>query len=846
MIALIAWLLPSLWAQQFRVQVQGSDVQVDEPFEVAFVLTGGEGKQVQFPMFDRLTKISGPTATQEMVNLQGTLTTQTVYRFEFKASRPGTYLISTATAQIGTEILSTSPVEVQVVAPVSDLTEEDLALRRELERSLGRSIRVEARLSSTRIYAGEPVELTYDLWIEADLAGQVGNISREGTPQFPGFSVTTIPSRNERTLEFSQGKRYIRTRISTFQLIPQAAGTVFLDSLPVAMTIAIPRAGRQPQNELEVFQRKFQPDFRDYRYQIASGRKKLEVLPLPAEGRPLDFSGLVGSLELDARLADSLLETGMQSQIVLAFRGEADFGLLIAPALSLPPGLEGFPPEIVPTPDGKGRQITYSFVARTPGTFSIPVPVLSFFDPVSRSFRQLGGDSLRLLASGEALVTAVDSAARSSTDDLTFSPVLFPMRSGLRMQAEEWVLRWSWELMALPWLLFSLGALLWRRYQRKLQDPVYQQQRRLRLRIDSQRHRAQKAVQAKQPREAGAALLEAMWAIAEERLNLPRESHLPGTLAGILACTSWPRETQDRYLQAIHTCQTLAYGHAPAINPRLVKDINSLIDHLMSLAPPLGDPKESKPVNLWPRVMACAALMVLSWMSVQADPSFDAAEKAYQAHDYGRSATIYDSLYRAGERSLALFHNWGNAAYQRGDLGRSVWAFEKGLRHEPTSKLTRSNLSYVQRGIRSDILPRPELNIERSWREIIGRVGPSGWSWLAICFSTAMALMMGLSLRWSRIRAWRLRSGLALGIGLILCIWLRSVSDPARPNGQAIVILQTVIREAPEGQRELLTLSPGIKVYMGERISEWQQIRVQDPESGELVGFVPSESVAAL
>ncbi|MDP5168947.1 MAG: BatD family protein [Bacteroidia bacterium] len=837
--ALILFLTNAL-GQSFRVQLQSEEVEAGKPFQVAFVASSDDVSQPQFPSFDRLVVLSGPRAEQEMVNVGGSLSTQTVYRFELQASKPGTYLIGTATAVVEGEVVYTNSLELRVVAPQPELSPEDQALRRALERSLSQNISLEATLSDRRVYVGEPVDLTYDLWIDAQLSSQVGSISREGTPQFPGFSATPIPIKNERTLEIRQGKRFLKTRVSAYRLIAQTPGTFSMDSLPLGMTVAIPRATRTPQNDLEAFQRQFQPNFREYRYTIVSARPKLEVLPLPATDRPVDFSGLVGTLTLRTELTRNSLQTGQEAQLILTFDGDADFGLLTPPALLLPPGMEAYPPTVVPPTAGTGRIITYPFVARNPGSFSIPTPQLSFFNPSTRTYQQLGGDTLLVTVTGEALSAAIaqeDDSGANAAFDKTF----FPHKTGLRAQAEAWIHTGFWEVMLLPWLLMIPVLLLYRQQQRRLRDPQYQRQRAFKKALAEQLRLAQQAFQQNRPKDGHAALLAALWVLLEDRLDLRPEAQTNDQLRAALAAATWSTAEQERLLGLLFRCRAGAYGHQVSVaDKQLLADVTAFME-VAPPRPPLVVAEETQFPVLATLLICCSLVGSLS-----AQTSWDQAAAAYRQADYARSARIYDSLYRSGERSIDLFQNWGNAAYQNGALGRAVWAYEKGLRYEPASRLTQQNLAFVRKDVRSDILPRPELALERSWREGIGRVGPAGWSWLAVWLSLSLALVVAGSLWWPKLRRFRTPLLLSGGALLAICLWLRVSSDPERPNGQAIILSATVVREAPEGQRELLLLVPGVKVYTGEVVSGWREIRVQDPESGELVGYVPTGLVGEL
>lgn len=823
--------LGTMSAQTFEVKVSESEVLAETPFELAFVLTGGEAAEIAFPPLDGFEIISGPDESPSMVNVNGSLQQQTIYRFQLQAARPGSKRIGPATATLGTTVLSTDLIEIRVSARQEELSPEDLRLRAALERSLGKNIRVEATPSSTSLYEGEPFTLTYDLWVDAQLSSQVGSISRQSTPQFQGFSAIIQPSRTDRSLELKRGKRYLRTRISEYRLIAQSPGRFQLDTLQVGMTVAIPRSGRRPQNDLEAFQRQFKPGFREYRYLLASNSPAVTIKALPSNGKPVDFSGLVGNLNASATLSDTSVQTGEELHLVLRIEGEADYGLLSPPVLQVPPGFESYPPRVTSNEDATVLELDYTLVAREPGGYSLEFPEISYFDPARKRYRTIGGGSVEIIAEGESLAgNQADQEQKSGR--LEFEDRLLKHPEGVKARAESWIQQWFWWVFIGLWSSVLLLRWWTRRRQRLMSDPDWVLDHRFRMEVKEALAKASSNLNDGLVTPAHAHMYQVLSLITGRFLGLPIEYQTERGIHEALSSSEWTLEQKKEFADLTMICQRSGYGG---------KESTTASETLSRLKKLLYAVQALKPAGT--RRSILTIILMITVCGASAQNSWDDAAALITNQQYVAAAKMYDSLYESGLRTVDLFHNWGTASYRNGDPGRAIWAYEKALRMEPGLDLTRNNLEVLRREVGGDILPRPDLPFERDWKEIVGRVGPGGWSWLVIGLSALLIAFLAAS--WwhaglDRIRPRVMITGIAILAGLL---WIRSTSDPFSPNGEGIILSESVVREAPEGQQELIRLEAGVKVYLGDKVSGWCQVTLLDPLSGELTGFVPSEVV---
>jgi hypothetical protein len=178
--------------------------------------------------------------------------------------------------------------------------------------------------------------------------------------------------------------------------------------------------------------------FRNERRTVPVKPAHLEVSPLPMDGRPADFTGLIGPVALTANLDRARIAAGEGSALSVTISGR-QVDLATAPQPQFPAGLQAYPaPAPVITKDADGiptKTWHWDLVPTAPGDLVIPALDIGYFDPGSRSYRQattapltlsvLPGRNRSLVVAGAAAMTPVSaSAAAPAQAAITaFAPV---------------------------------------------------------------------------------------------------------------------------------------------------------------------------------------------------------------------------------------------------------------------------------------------------------------------------------------------------------------------------------------------------------------------------------------
>jgi BatD DUF11 like domain len=178
----------------------------------------------------------------------------------------------------------------------------------------------------------------------------------------------------------------------------------------------------------------------------------LTVTNLPEEGRPADFTGLIGPLETSAAIERSRIAAGEGTIFTLTLKGP-QVGLAKRPTLTLPPGVQAYPKD---DDDGKAgeRHFRWDLVPASAGELVLPAIAFPYFDPVSKSYQRatsstitvtvLPGRSRELVISGEVTPKKIIAAPTASLPSENLRTMPPPIHGETYSSAPA---RWTWPVL---------------------------------------------------------------------------------------------------------------------------------------------------------------------------------------------------------------------------------------------------------------------------------------------------------------------------------------------------------------------------------------------------------------
>lgn len=322
-----------------------------------------------------------------------------------------------------------------------------------------------AALSTARVYVEEHVVYTLQLFRKA----RVSDIDLD-LPETEYLTFERLG--NQREYESVHNGQEYKVLEVRHALIPSRAGTLRI--LPAKMTMVVYPPG---QADRGTFDTPIYALTTGLDSAVESEPLELEVLPLPEDQKPDDFSGLVGSFQIDSRLEPTTIKAGESAILTVSLSGRGDVDRI--PDLKLPE-LEQtrvYPDQAVLKiePDAQGlttsKTMRWALVPEKEGNYEIPPLSISFFDTETQKYRVLKTSlhSLSVLAGvkargstagkeGDATGGALKHAVRElGRDILPVRGSVEELATGFRVRFDGLIL---WVILLAP--LFVYVGTFWR------------------------------------------------------------------------------------------------------------------------------------------------------------------------------------------------------------------------------------------------------------------------------------------------------------------------------------------------------------------------------------------------
>ena len=244
--------------------------------------------------------------------------------------------------------------------------------------------------SKLRVYKGEQVILTYALYTRVNIL----NVQVERYPTVTGFlkediDIPLLRGRLDYSPSVVDGQEYRRAVLAQYAIYPVKDGKLPLDTFTGKFSF---QAGaRQNIDEDDPFAMfNFLRSMQTSTQSKASDRLTIEVLPLPAEGQPANFSGLVGDFDVTAVIDKYEAKVGEPLNVKVKIEGKGHAGSLEDLGMKFPADFELYEDksrtQFLRTGHTE-RLFEYMVIPKTKGKFEIPAINVSMFNPDSGKYQ---------------------------------------------------------------------------------------------------------------------------------------------------------------------------------------------------------------------------------------------------------------------------------------------------------------------------------------------------------------------------------------------------------------------------------------------------------------------------
>lgn len=275
--------------------------------------------------------------------------------YELQSDRTGTAYIRNIKVEIGGK-----------VTPVKDVMINILSTPKRIPDAF-----MEAEVSKTKVYVGEGIDVNYYLYFKSSIAANDVKDFPKLNKFIKRFHHINSP------VETVQYKHEVLKRILAYsaRIYPEKAGTAIIDPMRISVQVV-----ESDYGGLGGF------GFGSQRYKnkdLSSNRVEIEVLPLPTEGIPAGFTGLVGEHEFTLIPGKGKYLVNEPIEFKLEVKGKGALEKFDAPGIYADPNLEVFDTKADLTEIGNTaakKVFEYTLLARNAVSIAPKEMSLSYFD----------------------------------------------------------------------------------------------------------------------------------------------------------------------------------------------------------------------------------------------------------------------------------------------------------------------------------------------------------------------------------------------------------------------------------------------------------------------------------
>lgn len=298
---ILIFLCSGLYAAEVETELFPSKVEVGETATLKIKITGksSEVKPVKFPAVNGLQiNFSGSSRSFQFVN--GRTWSGTVLSFSISGDKKGEYKIPPFILEADGQSVASREVLLTVTGPSSGNGGE-------------MPLRGDVTLSSQTVYSGEPFIMHYLVYHNGNGSPEIEGFSEQ--PHVKGFVMKPISGTPEES-----GKIYA----GSFCLVPVDKGVHEIGGGSVVVSVDVAQGFFSMSG----------------RRKIIFPYKKINVIPIPAEGKPEHFTGDVGEFKIDAQIPPGKFKVFDEIKIPVKISGRGNLLTLSKPHIENEEGIK--------------------------------------------------------------------------------------------------------------------------------------------------------------------------------------------------------------------------------------------------------------------------------------------------------------------------------------------------------------------------------------------------------------------------------------------------------------------------------------------------------------------------
>lgn len=366
--------------------VSANRVELGSSLQLTVTVTGSrDAVPLKLPEIDDLeSRYLGPSTRISVVN--GKFSSSVAFTYTLIPLKTGEFQIPSLSTTISGKTYTTSPIDIKVAdsgaspgTPQAKTTSKSLSLKDKVFLTI--------ETPKSGLYLNERSSLIFKLFI--------GGVSLRDV-NFPvidhfGMAVDQFEEPKQYR-ENVGGKSYEVVEFKTF-IYPTRTGKLEIGPASLKSNILLrnPERRRRPGGFGSFFDDGFMGNFfggfQKYPISVESNNLVINVIPLPEDGKPENFSGAVGRFDFESSISPAEVKVGDPVTLKMTIRGDGNMKSVTMPSLDAGENFKLYDPEI--KEDAGVKTLEQVAIPKSEKVEEFPELVFSYFDAREKKYKTI-------------------------------------------------------------------------------------------------------------------------------------------------------------------------------------------------------------------------------------------------------------------------------------------------------------------------------------------------------------------------------------------------------------------------------------------------------------------------
>lgn len=580
------------YAQKLTATAGSTSIGLNNSVQVTYSLSGGTSESFQQPSFTGFTVVG--TSRTSGGGMTMIINGQVVQNgggseswiYTLVPTKTGKFTIDAAKVKVKGQWIASNTLTIEVTASAAANNKPQQNQQTQQTQKADASatdLFVKAVADKTNVLQGEQVTVTYKIYTKVPLS----QIMIKKLPSFAGFWSTELVKLDDKTKQYNEvinGQKYVVADLRKIALFPQKSGKLSVDPLEVECIaqIQVKSKANNPFGNFfndpffndPFFQNQFSIGYQEVKKNLKSTGLNFTVAELPANNKPDDFSGFVGSLALDTKVDKHEVKANEAINLTFTLSGKGNLSLLDKMNIEFPPDFEVYDPQIdenISTTGGEisgSKTFNYLIIPRTPGNFTLKPVTLSYYDKNKRTYVTLSsGDIAIKVGKGDGSAATVTGGSNKEDIKYINSDIKFIDNKLFEVYPKGrffFASLWYFILILLPVALFVAFIVLMRRRIKLHSNATLLKHKRATKIALKRLKQANTFMKANDKNNFYVELSRALWGYISDKFSIPLANLSLDSAQHTLAEKNVSENIRNKFIEILNNCEFARFAPAEA------------------------------------------------------------------------------------------------------------------------------------------------------------------------------------------------------------------------------------------------------------------------------------------